>query len=397
MMTPRTTNWASIVEPDRTAARRRSAPRAGVLIRAWAIIILGVAALFGCGPPEPIRIGFVGGTSGRVADLGIAGRDAVLLAVELRNRAGGVAGRKVELLIRDDEQKPEVARRAVRELIDQGVVAIVGPMTSAMAIAVAPIADEAKVLLMSPTVSTDDLTGRDDYFFRVVDSTLDNAMRVARYHLSESSLRRLAAVYDLRNKSYTESWLNNFRATYVQGGGEVIEALGFESGGETAFLQLAQDLLAAPADGVLIVANSMDTALLCQQIRKLDRRIPIITSEWAATERLIELGGKAVEGMIVAQNFDRDSTEPRYRAFYQAYRDRFHREPGFGGVLAFDAANVVLDALARRQAGRSIKETVLAIRRFEGVQEPIPFNEFGEVKRSLYITVVRDGAFVVVK
>ena len=125
----------------------------------WAIIGLGIAVLLGCEPLEPIRIGFVGGTSGRVADLGIAGRDAVLLAVELRNQSGGVAGRKVKLLIKDDQQSPELARRAVRDLIEQGVVAIVGPMTSAMAIAVVPIANEAKVLLMSPTATTDDLTG----------------------------------------------------------------------------------------------------------------------------------------------------------------------------------------------------------------------------------------------
>lgn len=104
----------------------------------WAIIGLSIAVLLGCEPPEPIRIGFVGGTSGRVADLGIAGRDAVLLAVELRNQSGGVAGRKVKLLIKDDQQSPEVARRAVRDLIEQGVVAIVGPMTSAMAIAWCP-------------------------------------------------------------------------------------------------------------------------------------------------------------------------------------------------------------------------------------------------------------------
>ncbi len=369
--------------------------RAGAKNWAWAIIVLGITVLLGCQPPEPIRIGFVGGTSGRVADLGIAGRDAVLLAVELRNQSGGVAGRKVELLIRDDEQKPEVAQRAVRELIDRGVVAIVGPMTSAMAIAVAPIANEAKVLLMSPTASTDDLTGLDDYFFRVNASTLDNASRIARYHVGQNATRRLAVAYDLRNKSYTESWLGSFRAAYVQGGGELVEIRGFESGGETTFLQLAQDLLAAPADGVLIVANSMDTALLCQQIRKLDHSAPIITSEWAATERLLELGGKAVEGVIVAQNFDRDSTAPRYRAFYQAYRERFHREPGFGGVIAFDAANVVLDALAQRQEGQSVKEAVLAARRFEGVQEPIVFNEFGDVTRSLFITAVRDGQFVV--
>ena len=363
----------------------------------WAIIGLGIAVLLGCELPEPIRIGFVGGTSGRVADLGIAGRDAVLLAIELRNQSGGVAGRKVKLLIKDDQQSPEVARRAVRDLIEQGVVAIVGPMTSAMAIAVVPIANEAKVLLMSPTATTDDLTGLDDYFFRLNTSARDNASRIARYHVGQNATRRLAATYDLRNKSYTENWLDSFRATYVQGGGEVVKVIGFESGGETTFLQLAQDLLAAPVDGVLIVANSVDTALLCQQIRKLGSRVPIISSEWAATERLVELGGKAVEGVIMAQNFDRNSTAPRYRAFYQAYRDRFHREPGFGGVIAFDAANVVLDALAQRREGRSVKETVLAARRFEGVEEPMLFNEFGEVKRRLFITVVRDGQFMVVE
>ncbi|MDG4559798.1 MAG: ABC transporter substrate-binding protein [Candidatus Competibacter sp.] len=363
----------------------------------WAIIGLGIAVLLGCEPPEPIRIGFVGGTSGRVADLGIAGRDAVLLAVELRNQSGGVAGRKVKLLIKDDQQNPEVARRAVRDLIEQGVVAIVGPMTSAMAIAVVPIANEAKVLLMSPTATTDDLTGLDDYFFRLNASARDNASRIARYHVGQNTTRRLAATYDLRNKSYTENWLDSFRVNYVQGGGEVVKVIGFESGGETTFLQLAQDLLAAPVDGVLIAANSVDTALLCQQIRKLGSRVPIISSEWAATERLIELGGKAVEGVIMAQNFDRNSIAPRYRAFYQAYHDRFHREPGFGGVIAFDAANVVLDALAQRQEGRSVKETVLAARRFEGVEEPMLFNEFGEVKRRLFITVVRDGQFMVVE
>ena len=69
---------------------------------AWLFGLLGIAVLLGCNPPEPIRLGFVGGASGRVADLGIAGRDAVLLAVEQRNREGGVAGRQIQLLIRDD-------------------------------------------------------------------------------------------------------------------------------------------------------------------------------------------------------------------------------------------------------------------------------------------------------
>ena len=77
-------------------------------------------------------------------------------------------------------------------------------------------------------------------------------------------------------------------------------------------VRVLQDLLATPADGVSIIATSMDTAMLCQQIRKLDKNSLIIASEWAATERLIELGGKAVEGVVMVQPFDRTSTAPRY-------------------------------------------------------------------------------------
>lgn len=355
----------------------------------------------GCAPGEAIAIGFIGGMSGRVADLGIAGRDAAQLAVEQRNQAGGIAGRQVKLLIRDDEQNTVVAERALRELIDQGVVAIVGPMTSAIAMTIVPIANRAGVLLISPTVSTEALTGKDDYFFRVGSSNLANATQVAQYHLRQAAgrqnPRRLVAVYDLNNRPYAETWLDGFRVTYVRGGGEIVKSIGFESGSAISYRQLAQELLATAADGVLIVANSVDTALLCQQIRKSDRQIPIIAAEWAASERLLELGGKAVDGVVVGQNFDRSSTAPRYQAFRQAYLARFQREPGFGGVLAYDATNVLLDALARQQRGQSVKQTVLAIGSFEGTQAPIVFDAYGDVQRNVFITVVRDGRLVVVE
>ncbi|WP_291846929.1 ABC transporter substrate-binding protein [Accumulibacter sp.] len=370
------------------------------VVRRWAAAIgfLGMAILPACTmQPEPIIIGFIGGSSGRVADLGIAGRDAVQLAVEQRNQAGGVAGRKVKLLIRDDQQNPEVAQRVMRELIEQGAVAIVGPMTSAMAMVTVPIANEARVLLVSPTVSTEQLSGRDDHFFRVASSNHASARRVAQYVLQQSGRQRLVAAHDLSNMAYSESWLAGFGAAYVDGGGEMLPAIGFRSGGEVSLRQLARELLASKPDRLLIVANSVDTALLCQQLRKLGSRLPIVAAEWAATERLLELGGKAVEGLLVGQSFDRRSTAPRYQALREVYLERFHREPGFGGVLAYDAANVLLDALSQRQGTQSVKEAVLKVRRFEGAQAPIVFDDFGDVNQGVVMTVVRDGRLVVLK
>lgn len=363
----------------------------GVWSRLGAILLGLMIVLGGCSKSEPIQLGFVGGTSGRVADLGIAGRNGALLAVELRNQAGGVAGRKVELIMRDDEQNPEVAERVTRELIDRGVAAIVGPMTSVVAVRMVPIANEAGMLLMSPTVATDDLSYQDDYFFRVSASTREYATKMAIY---QRHLRRVAAAYDLGNQSYTVSWLHEFRDTLAKNGGVIIQALGFKSAGDTLFLPIARDLLATQPDGVLIVANSVDAALLCQQIRKLNAHVPIVVAEWGATEQLIELGGKAVEGVIMTQFFDRNSIVPRYRAFRQRYRDRFDQEPGFAGTAGFDAANVVMDALAQRRSGQSLKEVVQVVRRFEGVQHLVYFDEYGDTKRETFISVVRGGRFM---
>ena len=124
-----------------------------------AVLLSIVTALWGCPSDQPIKVGFVAGTSGRVADLGISGRDAAELAIAQCNQKGGIDGRKVQLVIRDDQQQPQAARQAVRELIEEDVVAIIGPMTSDMGMVMAPIADAAQTLLISPTVTTEDLSG----------------------------------------------------------------------------------------------------------------------------------------------------------------------------------------------------------------------------------------------
>lgn len=358
-----------------------------------ALLAIG-GVLAGCAPPEPLRLGFLGGLSGRVADLGIAGRNGAMLAVEMRNSSGGVNGRVVELIVEDDKQDPDLARKAVGRLLERKVEAIIGPMTSAMAVATVPLVNEAKLVMLSPTVTTTTLTGIDDHFLRVIASTTEYARVSAAYHFDRLGLRRVAAAYDLRNRAYTESWLTDYRHAFESAGGTLSTAVAFSSSGETSFADLAERLLRAQPELVLILANSVDAALLVQQIRKRDTVVRIGTSEWAATERLIELGGKAVEGVAIAQFIDRDSTQPAYLAFRKRYLERFGQEPGFGGLTAFDAANVVLDALVARQPGQTLKQVILAHGVFSGAQSEIRFDATGDAARETYLTTIRDGTFV---
>ena len=131
-----------------------------------------------------------------------------------------------------------------------------------------------------------------------------------------------------------------------------------------------------------------------QQTRKLGAATPLIAAEWAGTTHLIQQGGKAVEGLRIVQNVNRDDESARYKTFISTYRDRFSREPEYVSILAYDMAVAALQAHVRRSKGMTLKQSLLANGPFEGLQQPIRFNATGDNERAAYFMVVRDGRYV---
>lgn len=361
-----------------------------------AIALLATALLAACAPKEPVRIGFVGGLSGRVADLGEAARNGFLLAIEEANAAGGIDGRRIEPLVRDDAQDPARARQVTEDLVAAGAAAIVGPLTSAMAEPVLAAAGQAGVTVVSPTVTTTMLTGKDDLFLRVISDTAGYSSLAARFH-HQRGIRRVAAVFDTRNRAYTEDWLNGFRKTFSALGGKLVAEVPFESGERIDHEGIVRTLLTQRPDALLFVSAAVDAALFAQQARRIDDRQTLIAVEWAATERLIELGGRAVDGMFVGQFFDRNATTPQYLALREAYVTRFRSSPGFASVAAYDATRAIIEARRRAPAGSSLKQALLERGPFAGAQSPIAFDRFGDAQRRTFITEIRDGRFVAVE
>lgn len=359
------------------------------------LIYLGILLLLlgGCSKKEPVRLGFVAGISGRVADLGVGGRNGVMLAVEQRNAEGGIKGRRIELLTRDDGQDPQMALKAVRELMGEKVEIIIGPMTSSMAMAMLPAVAGSGTVLLSPTATTTDLTGKDDNFLRVIDDTRGYAIKSAGYHYTKLGRRTVAVIYDEGNLSYTESWLKGYAGEFRRLGGKVLLTRPFRSGAGDSFSDLARELLAPGPDLVLTIANSVDAAMICQQVRKLKPSQSLSAAEWASTERFIELAGKSADGVVLAQFISHSDNSERFKAFESAYRKRFNQPPGFAGLAGYDAGLVAIEAYAQRKPGSSMKKAILDVGTFQGGQQPIRIDSFGDAKRASFITEVRDGSY----
>ena len=357
--------------------------------------VLAALLLTACAPEPTLRIGLLAGLSGSVADLGEAARAGAQLAVEEVNAAGGLNGRMIELMSRDDGQDPGQARAAVVSFAADGVVAIIGPMTSTMAQAALPASTQAGLVLLSPTVSSSSLMGHDDALFMVLPSTQQNARQAAHYHVSRG-LRRVVAFYDTRNSTYTEDWLKHYREAGVSHGLHLVQAVPFASGREDSYLQAVRQLRARDVDGILYVSNAVDTVRLLLLARQAGWRQPALGVTWSATEQLLELGGREVEGLSSGQLFNREHTAPRYQDFVRSYRERFGQEPGFASVAAYDATQALVQALGRQQPGQSVKQALLQAGPYEGLQERWNFDVYGDAQRRNYVTVVKDGRYVTV-
>lgn len=193
------------------------------------ILLLAIAFFPRLREKPPLTIGFVGGLAGKYADLGTAGRDGALLAVEETNEKGGINNRKVRLIPKDDRQDEKTALLVDSELIDEGVVAIIGHMTSTMSMAAVPLMNEKKMVMISPTTTTNALNGKDDYFFRVEPTSKSQTESLARYAIDRALLKRISVIYDSANQTYSEDYYQVFSAFFTARGGKISAVETFRS------------------------------------------------------------------------------------------------------------------------------------------------------------------------
>jgi len=361
------------------------------------VSLIWAAMLWSCGDNTPIKVGFIGGLSGRFADLGNSGRNGAIMAVDWRNTSGGVNGRPITLLIRDDEHQPETARRALRSLISDKVTAVVGPMTSTMATEIVPLANETRTVLVGGTIVTRLLSGKDDYLIRVISDSSVYASQTAQRIQQEYSAQETAVIYDLANRDYSEDWANSYAAEAARLGNPGVTLHPFDSRvPESASALLGNTLLAPQQNSprlLVMVCGSRDAAIIARTVRQRAPQIRMVAAAWAATEQLIEEGQSSVEDMYVEQYHNVDESGETFRTFRGEYRQRFGRNPDYAAVVAFDAMNLLLDALTAHPERNGLREAILARRQFSGLNGLITLDANGDASRPYFASTIKGGHY----
>lgn len=350
----------------------------------------------GCGS-EPIVVGFMGTLEGKFSDLGVQGRNGVTLAMEEANSAGGVAGRQLVLKAVNDGGEDASSRAAVRELSGLGVVAIIGPMTSAMATAAQPEAKSRELVMVAPTVSSSLFSGMDDNFFRVIPTGTTWSSSLARLCLADG-IRRAATVSDLANAPFTVPQSEGFITSFMAGGGEAVEDIRVDTTAQRSWADVVARIAASRAEAVYVSLAARDLALLARELRLSGSKAPIYSAMWAYTREILQAGGRSVEGIVFTVGYDDNNPLPAFQDFKQRYQRRFGHAPSFAACYGYEAAQVLIRALRETKGTATGLPGILkGLGPLDGVQGPLRLDEFGDVERPYFLVTIRGQEFVTLR
>ncbi|MBC7233194.1 MAG: ABC transporter substrate-binding protein [Chloroflexi bacterium] len=348
---------------------------------------------------ETIKIGFFGALSGDQAVWGQADRDGVILTVEQINAAGGILGKKVELVVYDDKGDQLEAVNVVKRLINEDkVVAIIGCNSSGRNIAVAPVAEAGKVPVIStfatnPRVTVPEPGKLMKYTFRVCFIDSYSGYVKAKFAWDDLGARRAAVLYEI-SSDYSVGVRDFFKQSWAELGGELVADEAFKSGDVDFRPQLTKIKEANP-DVIIMPFLYKEVALSTRQARDLGITATFLGGDGWPSSALLEMAADAVEGSYFVNHGDINA--PNVQEWREQYKKRFNKDIEINSIMGHDAMIMLKAAIekagkAEPEAIRDALENLKGVEVFTGVIniDPATHNPVG---KAASIIAIRNGQF----
>ena len=317
---------------------------------------------------DTIKIGVYGDLTGQTSSFGQSTKNGIELAVEEINNAGGVNGKKITLVVEDDQGRPEQAKTVVSKLINQDKVqAVLGEVASTNSLAAAPVAQEAKIPMITPSSTNPKVTEVGDYISRVCFIDPFQGSVMAKFAANTLKAKTAAILGDV-NSDYSKGLTQFFEEEFTKLGGKVIAKEAYTQtdpdfkGQLTKIRNLNPDVLYVPG-------YYGQVGIIAKQARELDMNMPLLGGDGWDSPELWKLGGAALKNSFISNHYSAENPAPEIQNFVKAYKAKFNVEPDSLAALAYDAAKVLADAIKRAGGTYSakLKDAINATKDFAGV------------------------------
>lgn len=366
-------------------------------MRNISVIILLAISISSCtknsGPADnEIVIGEYGSMTGSEASFGQSTDKAVRLAIEEKNAAGGIKGKKIRLIVEDNQGKQDETAAVVKKLITRDkVVALIGEVASNRSLIAGPIAQQAQIPMISPSSTNPEVTKKGDYIFRVCFIDPFQGLVMAKFTYDNLKLHKVAILKDMKS-DYSLGLAEFFTKQFSTMGGKIVAEERFSSGDTDFKAQLTSIRGATDApDAIFIPAYYTEVGLIAQQARQLGIKAVLLGGDGWDSPKLFEIGKQAVDGAYFSNHFSADSPFPATQEFIKKYKAKYSETPDGLAASGYDAARVMLDAMERATdlTPKSIRDAIAATKNFPGATGTITINQERNADKDAFIAQVK--------
>ena len=364
---------------------------------------LMILSFFACGkssdtlkPGDTIKIGFIGPMTGDAANYGKLMSQSVKISVEEFNEKGGINGFNVELIVEDTQGSVEKGHPAIEKLagVDR-VIGIVGDVFSTVSLAVAPKAEAAKIVMISPSSTHKDLPDKGKFIFRDVINDDLQAVVFAKYLANIENVKTLAILY-VKN-DYSQALAKSVWAQYEKEGGKVVAAETALQGDKDFKTQLTKIKGTNPE--ALYVPNYVaEIAQILEQAKQLGINAKIYSADGFSNPQVLELAGPLTNGIIFTQVAEQPASSIR-KNFEAKYDKKWGEKPDAFSLNAYDAANIILKSIAATSElvdgnlkidRDKLRDEVAKTKDYDGASGKITFTENGDLVANIGIYTVEN-------
>lgn len=364
-------------------------------------MLAGATMMMSCGANQSqeesstIKVGGMGPLTGSAAMYGITVDKGAKLAFEEINANGGVLGKKFEYISLDEKADPIEAVNAYNKLTDEGVVAILGSVTSKPTLAVAELAAQDGIPMITPTGTQINITDAGPNIFRVCFTDPYQGSTLAKFSKDKLGAKT-AAIMVNTSSDYSDGIANAFIKQAEKEGIKVVAKEGYSDGDKDFKAQLTK--INSENPDILVVPEYYElSALIATQAREIGIKSTFVGPDgWdGITGALDSSSYSVVDNSYFTNHYSTEDSNEKVQSFLKKYREKYNEEPTAFSALAYDTVYVLKNAIDK--AGTTDKaELTKAIKAsdMDGVTGHLTFDENNNPIKAVTIIKVQDGKYI---
>jgi branched-chain amino acid transport system substrate-binding protein len=342
---------------------------------------------------DQIKVGEFASMTGGSASFGQSSHDGTALAFDEVNAAGGVLGKKIDLISEDDRSMAGEPSTIMHKLISQdNVIAVLGEVASSKSLEAAPICQENHVPMISPASTNAKVTEVGDYIFRVCFIDPFQGKVMAKFALGKG-WTKVAILKDVK-QDYSMGLASAFQDGFTAGGGTVVKLQEYSTGDKDFRAQLTS-IKAAHPDAIFVPGYYGEVALIARQARQLGIKAPLLGGDGWVGESLLKVAGSALDGCFFSNHYSQDDPSAVIQNFVKTYQAKFGEKPDAMAALGYDSAKILADAITRAGSteGPKLRDAIAATKDFKGVTGDITLDAQRNATKAAVILTIANGGF----